>query len=94
MLITIVKKQTQRVLHQEFWELRGRRTLWVVGLGGVPWVSNGQPVLHLDEIVRSDGGPVPTEIIYFLCEKVLEPRNERIPRVVYIRLPILDTPKL
>ena len=29
-------------------------------------VSNRQPILYHDELVRRDGGPVPTKIIHFL----------------------------
>jgi hypothetical protein len=41
------------------------------------WVSNCQPVLYPDEVVRGDRGPVPTEIIYFLSTPFLsfEPFN-------------------
>jgi len=61
------------VLHQEFRKLKG-----VVERAPV---SNRQPVLYFDELVRSDGGPVPAEIIHFLFAVLspVEPLNARGP---------------
>lgn len=63
--IMLIQKKTQRVLHQEFRELKEKKP----DLDTRSVVSDRQPVFYLDELVRSDRGPVPTEIIHFLCEK-------------------------
>jgi len=56
-------------------------------------MSNRQPVLYLDELVRSDRGPVPTEIVHFLCEKRSAHMSECSVVPIHIRLPFLDAPR-
>jgi len=65
------------VLHQEFGELKEKDPLKHECTVG----SDRQPVLYLDELVRSNRGPVPTEIIHFLSSLFLsfEPFNTRTP---------------
>lgn len=64
-----------------------------VRFGVNPPNSHSQPVLHFDEFMRSDRGPVSTEIIHFLCEQGSAPTSECIVIYMYVRLPLLNTPR-
>lgn len=81
---TIVKTNTARLISGA----QETETLWA--WVDVLWVSICQPVLHPDEVVRCDRGPVPTEIIYFLCGKGSVHPSECIVVLVHVRLPLLN----